>query len=170
MHRRVSQKGLAEYQKAEHQIHDFSSALSELAAELRPAEMQSSAASAAGLGFVALQSSALLRMRARPCDLQLGSAALHSSALLHFTAQLCCFAWLSSAALHSSALLYLHSMIIGNAHSNSRCCTFHNMQTTACFFLPKSAYDIPPESNRHITLLPRYTQLTHCIVGISPAT
>ena len=40
-----------------------------------------------------------------------------------------------------------------------------------CFFLPKSSFDIPPESNRYISLLSRYTQLTHCIVSIqiSPA-
>ena len=80
-------------QREEHRFHGFSSALSELAAELRPAEMHSWVAYAAGLGFAALQSSALLRITARLCDnLQLSSAALHSSALLLCEAQLCCTA------------------------------------------------------------------------------
>ena len=68
--------------------------------------MQNLAASAAGLGFAALQSSTLLRIRAWLCDhLQLSSVALQSSALLHFTAQLCCIAQLSFAALHSMVRL-----------------------------------------------------------------
>ena len=98
-------------QKTEHQIQDFSSALSELAAELRPAEMQSPVASAAvsalpltELGSAASQSSALLLCTARLCSLsQLSSRAVP---------QLCCFSKLSSAAFHSSALLYLHSMVM----------------------------------------------------------